>query len=264
MITVDQHSTIAEAVAIHGGRFVAVGTSADIRRLVGAATRVIDAGGRTVIPGLIDSHVHALGVAAAETAQPFQDLTSIAQMQAWIRHAASAVPAGAGSGRRASSRRESRSSGSRRAQSSTLRPPPPRGRRRRLRVDGQQRGPSGGVDRRRTPDPPGGAIVRGAMATRRACCGTWGRCSRNSVATADDTLPSLDALERVHEAYNRVGITSVGERAGEPGGIQGLRGLAQRRPPARARDGDHPHTQPSGSGQCPGVRSRLAARAATG
>ena len=94
VITVDAASTIAEAVAIRDGRFVAVGASADIRRLVGDGTRVIDAGGRTVIPGLIDSHVHALGVAAAEKAQPFQNLKSIAEMQEWIRHAASAAPAG--------------------------------------------------------------------------------------------------------------------------------------------------------------------------
>jgi len=50
-----------------------------VRALVASTTRVIDGGGRTVIPGLIDSHVHALGVAAAEATQPFQNLRSIGE-----------------------------------------------------------------------------------------------------------------------------------------------------------------------------------------
>jgi predicted amidohydrolase YtcJ len=58
VITVDARDSIAEAVAITGGRIVAVGTTADIRARAGAATQVIDLGGRAVTPGLIDTHVH--------------------------------------------------------------------------------------------------------------------------------------------------------------------------------------------------------------
>src|SRR4029453_14186159 len=54
---------------------------------IGSSTRVIDGRGRTVVPGLIDTHVHALDVAEAETAQPFQNLHSIDALQAWIRAA---------------------------------------------------------------------------------------------------------------------------------------------------------------------------------
>ena len=50
----------AEAVAVRDGRIAAIGNSADILKLAGSATRVIDVGGRTVIPGLIDSHIHAI------------------------------------------------------------------------------------------------------------------------------------------------------------------------------------------------------------
>jgi predicted amidohydrolase YtcJ len=50
----------AEAVAVRNGLIVAIGNSAEIRKLAGPATRVIDVGGRTVIPGLIDSHIHAI------------------------------------------------------------------------------------------------------------------------------------------------------------------------------------------------------------
>lgn len=58
VITVDARDTVAEAVAVTGGRIVAVGTNADIRARAGAATQVVDLGGRAVTPGLIDTHVH--------------------------------------------------------------------------------------------------------------------------------------------------------------------------------------------------------------
>ena len=47
-----------EAVAIRGERIVETGTSTLIRKQAGAATRVIDAGGRLVIPGINDAHTH--------------------------------------------------------------------------------------------------------------------------------------------------------------------------------------------------------------
>ncbi|MCC7346759.1 MAG: amidohydrolase [Variibacter sp.] len=53
----------AEAVAIADGKIVAVGPSATVRALQGPNTRAIDVGGRTVIPGLIDSHMHAIRAA---------------------------------------------------------------------------------------------------------------------------------------------------------------------------------------------------------
>jgi predicted amidohydrolase YtcJ len=63
IITLDERSTIAEALAVRDGAIIAVGRSADIRGLAGPATRIIDLGGRTVIPGLIDSHMHAIRAA---------------------------------------------------------------------------------------------------------------------------------------------------------------------------------------------------------
>jgi predicted amidohydrolase YtcJ len=51
---------VAEAFAARGERFVTVGTEAEVMRLVGEGTRLVDAGGRRVIPGLNDSHMHAI------------------------------------------------------------------------------------------------------------------------------------------------------------------------------------------------------------
>ena len=85
VLTVDARNTQAEAVAIRGNTFAAVGTTAAIRKLAGPNTRVIDAGGRTVVPGFIESHVHATGVARGEVSQPFIQLNSIQEIRDWVR-----------------------------------------------------------------------------------------------------------------------------------------------------------------------------------
>lgn len=61
LITFDPARPTAQALAISGGRIAAVGDTSDIRDLAGSGTRVIDAGGATVLPGFIDSHVHLFG-----------------------------------------------------------------------------------------------------------------------------------------------------------------------------------------------------------
>jgi predicted amidohydrolase YtcJ len=58
--TLDRQRPTAQAVAITAGRFEAVGDEHEIMRLASPATQVIDAGGRRVIPGLIDSHIHVI------------------------------------------------------------------------------------------------------------------------------------------------------------------------------------------------------------
>lgn len=58
VITVDSGFRIASAFAVKGGHFVAVGEGLEILPLADAETRVIDAGGRAVMPGLIDGHAH--------------------------------------------------------------------------------------------------------------------------------------------------------------------------------------------------------------
>src|SRR5262249_33421746 len=56
--TVDASHPHAEALAIVGDRIAAVSTTAEIRGWIGPGTQVIDAGGKTVLPGFIDAHVH--------------------------------------------------------------------------------------------------------------------------------------------------------------------------------------------------------------
>ena len=62
VLTSDPATPRAEAFAVTNGRFVAIGSSADVRNLAGRPTRVIDAGGNTITPGFIDCHCHVGGV----------------------------------------------------------------------------------------------------------------------------------------------------------------------------------------------------------
>ena len=59
--TVDKSHPEAEAVAVWRDRILAVGSTREIRRLVGPGTRIIDLKGKRVVPGFYDSHVHLLG-----------------------------------------------------------------------------------------------------------------------------------------------------------------------------------------------------------
>lgn len=61
VVTVDPRFSLAQAVAISGDRFTAVGTNEDVLGLRGPATRVIDLRGRTMVPGLADNHLHNPG-----------------------------------------------------------------------------------------------------------------------------------------------------------------------------------------------------------
>jgi predicted amidohydrolase YtcJ len=89
VITLDEQSSIVQALAIRADKVVAVGASADIIKHADARTRVIDLGGRTVIPGLIDSHIHAIRAGLKfSTEVSWIGATSIAEAMERIRMAA--------------------------------------------------------------------------------------------------------------------------------------------------------------------------------
>ena len=89
ILTLDERSSVAQAMAIRGDRIVASGASGDIVKLAGAGTRVIELGGRTVIPGLIDSHIHAIRAGLKfSTEVSWIGATSIAEAMERIRSAA--------------------------------------------------------------------------------------------------------------------------------------------------------------------------------
>ena len=64
IITVDPGDSVVEAAAVKDGRFVAVGSTREIKALAGRGTEALDLGGRTAMPGIIDSHTHPSNIAA--------------------------------------------------------------------------------------------------------------------------------------------------------------------------------------------------------
>jgi predicted amidohydrolase YtcJ len=81
IITMSARQPRAEALAISQGKFISIGSNADLKPLIGAGTRVMDLSGQTVLPGFIDAHLHALDSGIAHTQAVDCDLRSISAIQ---------------------------------------------------------------------------------------------------------------------------------------------------------------------------------------
>ena len=96
--TMDPRAPRAEAFAVSGGRFVAVGSTSDIRNLAGKNTQTFDAKGMTVVPGFIDCHNHAGGEVLLNevlVGNPFEvEFVSIRSIIGKLRERAQKTPAG--------------------------------------------------------------------------------------------------------------------------------------------------------------------------
>ena len=91
--TVNARAPWAQAVAIQGGRILAVGSSLQIARYRGPSTRMLDAHGRLVLPGFIDSHIHFVEGSLAMTQLRLEDTKSVSEIQAVVREFAQSHPA---------------------------------------------------------------------------------------------------------------------------------------------------------------------------
>jgi len=85
IVTVDAQFRIAEAMAMRGERVVAVGPNDEVLKLADGKTQLFDLKGKTVLPALIDSHVHATGAAEYEFDHTIPDMLSIADVLQYIR-----------------------------------------------------------------------------------------------------------------------------------------------------------------------------------
>ncbi|MDR3509841.1 MAG: amidohydrolase family protein, partial [Caulobacteraceae bacterium] len=83
--TVDPAHPTAEALVVRGGKIVYVGTDAGALALAGTATRIEDAGGRRVLPGLVDAHIHPLGVVELDTCDLKSEAMSLAQLTGFVK-----------------------------------------------------------------------------------------------------------------------------------------------------------------------------------
>ena len=93
--TGDERRPWADAVAVSGDRIAAVGSSAEIRKLAPPGARVIDASGRMVVPGFIDTHVHFITGGHRLASVQLRDAKTPAEFIARIKAFAASAPAGA-------------------------------------------------------------------------------------------------------------------------------------------------------------------------
>lgn len=224
VLTVDAAFSTVAALAVRNGRFVAVGSNDEVRRHIGDTTRVIDGRGRTVVPGFIDTHVHALDVATAEATQPFVNLRSIAEVQDWLRTEAARRPQGSWiwTPRTFPTRlREHRFPT--RQELDAAAPDHP------VVVDSAYAFSlntaalrAAGI-RRDSENPPGGAIVRDPAGVPTGLLRNAGALLARFRPTVEG-IP-LETLERVHRQYLAAGITSVIERGATLPGFETYRRL---------------------------------------
>ena len=212
VVTVDPEWRIASGFAVRGGRFSLIGSTSEVRRAIGPDTRVVDAGGRTIVPGLIDTHVHALDVAATEAAQPFVNLTSVADIQSWLRtRVAGAAPGTWIWTPRVFPTRLRERRFPTRQELDAASPTQP------VVVDGayafvlNTAALGAAAITGATPDPRGGAIVRGTDGQPTGLLRNVGALLDRFRPAASNAVP-LDGLEAVHRRYLASGITSVTER----------------------------------------------------
>ena len=87
VVTVDDRVTDGTALAARGGRVVAVGTDAEIRRFIGDGTEVVELDGRTAIPGFIEGHGHYTGVGSSTLQLNLMDVANWDEIVAMVQAA---------------------------------------------------------------------------------------------------------------------------------------------------------------------------------
>jgi predicted amidohydrolase YtcJ len=227
VLTVDREFSQAQAVAVRDGVVAAVGANDDVKALIGPETRVIDAAGRTVVPGLIETHVHATGVARGEAVREFVQLHSIGEIQDWVRARTKEVPPGTWIQLpRVDVTRIREGRIPTRADLDAAAPNHPvvytweYGGLTQIQVLNSAGVKAAGLTRN-TPAPKGGRIEVGANGEPTGVV-------HNGRVLLDKVIPRrtpteaeyLDSLARLMRRYNEVGITSISERSSGPDGYR--------------------------------------------
>lgn len=94
VVTADRDFSVHPALAVKGDRIIRVGSDADVLKTRGPSTTVIDLAGKTVLPGLIDSHTHPTGASLTEFDHPVPEMETIADVLGYVRSRARALGAG--------------------------------------------------------------------------------------------------------------------------------------------------------------------------
>src|SRR5215472_6461041 len=95
VVTLDPGAPRASAVAVRDGRVLAIGTAAELRRRAGGTARRIDCRGATLLPGIVDPHLHLFALAAREAHLDCGAFRGLDELLAAIRARARELPPGA-------------------------------------------------------------------------------------------------------------------------------------------------------------------------
>jgi predicted amidohydrolase YtcJ len=232
VIAVHSEFRVFEAVAIRRDRLLAAGSEAEIARLAGPATRIIDAGGKTLLPGLYDSHVHPLGAAHSEKDHPIPSFNTLEDVLKYFADRVKVQPKGTWIvARYAFPTRLKESRFPTRAELDRVAPD---------HMVLHQGGPAGIVNTkalrhssitRDTPDPPAGRIVKDPRT------GEPTGMMRNAYsalkdlpddAYGDDAHPDVDRVKEMFRQYNARGLTSIADRGASVESIKLYRALRDR------------------------------------
>jgi predicted amidohydrolase YtcJ len=85
IVTVDKRFTIHQALAIRGARILRVGNNEQVLKMQGKHTKLLDLGGKTVLPGMIDSHVHPTAACMTEFDHPIPEMETIQDVLDYIK-----------------------------------------------------------------------------------------------------------------------------------------------------------------------------------
>lgn len=223
IVSVDAKFGVYEAVAIRGGKITRVGTSTEVLAAErGAKTEVIDLGGKTVLPGLIDSHVHAVEAGLSEFRSPIPPINSFEAIQSFIRSKARQTPKGQWIivPRTLPPRLQEMRMPTRDVLDAATTEHPVMFDASYVVVVNSMALKISGITRD-TPDPPGGVIVRGEK-------GEPNGILRKAQQLLKGVEPSggfsedekLQALQAMHKRYLAAGLTSIGEGAAEADDIR--------------------------------------------
>jgi predicted amidohydrolase YtcJ len=218
--TVDERQPRARAVAIAGGRFLAVGSDDDVLNLATAATRRVDLGGRTVLPGFIDAHSHPAAAGYSHLKKVDCDLRSLdAIVKALSERAARTKPGDWVLGFKYDDTKTVEGRPLRREDLDAVSPAHP--------VLVEHRGGHtayvnskayevAGVTEE-TPDPPGGRFDRDARGR------PSGRAAESATRAFESLIPSgltreerREGVRMIGEMMSRTGVTSVHDAFGSP------------------------------------------------
>lgn len=229
IVTLDGRGRVVQAVAVAAGRIVAAGSDAQVAARVGPKTRVIRLEGKTVVPGIIESHVHAIGVARGSLGQLYAELSSIAEVQDWIRKRAGEVPPGTWIlvPRNDITRLAERRHPTPAELDAACATHPVAFNAARKWVLNSLGFKTAGITK---PGDtiPGGRVLRDEKGNPRLIVGGDAHLRHFMPWPSPPEDKTLDALASLLRRYNQVGITSIGERASDRAGYDLYRKLAGR------------------------------------